>query len=254
MRMSNRLYGWAGLAEDPWKLLCAWQRLFPEAVFAGSTAAWLFRIATCDPIPIEVIMSQRSGVRSRPGLIVHRSKMPASDVVFVRGVRATRPMRTLSDVCRRLSGVEALVVIDASLHLKLIDKSALLDAASPRLRHFGPLAEAAESPMETRLRWLLVQAGLPRPQVQAPLSDAHSRADLYYPDARLVIEFDGGNHRDRLVEDNCRQNLLMSAGYKVLRFTASDIYDRQPTIVAQVRQALSAGAAISARRPAAAPR
>jgi very-short-patch-repair endonuclease len=76
------------------------------------------------------------------------------------------------------------------------------------------------------------------------------RADLYYPEARLVIEYDGANHRDRLVEDNRRQNMLIGGGYSVLRFTASDIYNRPDTVVAQVSAAVGA----SARRPAAARR
>jgi len=104
--------------------------------------------------------------------------------------------------------------------------------------------------METRLRWILLEAGLPRPQVQARLPELRARADLYYPDSRLIIEFDGGNHRDRLVEDNRRQNMLIKAGYKVLRFTAPDLYNRPDTIVAQVSGVVAA----SARRRAAARR
>jgi very-short-patch-repair endonuclease len=69
-----------------------------------------------------------------------------------------------------------------------------------------------------------------------------------------VIEYDGVNHRDRLVEDNRRQNLLISAGFHLLRFTAGDIYDRPQTVAKQVRNALTAGVAVSARRPGTAPR
>ena len=94
--------------------------------------------------------------------------------------------------------------------------------------------------METRQRWLLLQQGLPRPEVQVDLRDAGrfiGRADLCHPEARLVIEYDGANHRDRLVQDNRRQNLLINAGLRLLRFTASDL--AQPERVAsQVRQAL----------------
>lgn len=98
--------------------------------------------------------------------------------------------------------------------------------------------------METRLRWLLVQAGLPRPEVQRELRDADGRflgrADLYYSNARLVIEYDGANHRDRLVEDNRRQNILLNAGFRVLRFTAADIHQRAEVVTALVRQSLQA--------------
>ncbi|HEY8863697.1 MAG TPA: DUF559 domain-containing protein [Candidatus Dormibacteraeota bacterium] len=69
--------------------------------------------------------------------------------------------------------------------------------------------------METRLRWLPIQRGLPRPEVQTNLYDLNNRfvgrADLYYPTARLIVEYDGGNHRERLVEDDRRQNLLVNA-------------------------------------------
>lgn len=55
----------------------------------------------------------------------------------------------------------------------------------------------------------------------------YGRADLYYPAARLILEYDGAKHRDRLVEDNRRQNLLLSAGFQLLRFTAGDIYNER---------------------------
>ena len=97
--------------------------------------------------------------------------------------------------------------------------------------------------METRLRWLLLEANLPSPEVQVNLRDSDDqfvgRADLYYPQSRLVIEFDGGNHRDRLISDDRRQNLLMAAGYRVFRFTGADIRGKPEVIVAQVRGAVS---------------
>ena len=107
------------------------------------------------------------------------------------------------------------------------------------------VAAPADSPMETRLRWLLIQSGLPRPGVQVSLQDAAARfvgrADLYYADMRLVLEYYGGNHRERLVEDDRRNNLLVNAGYQLLRFTAADIYNRADVVVAQVRAALEGG-------------
>jgi very-short-patch-repair endonuclease len=110
------------------------------------------------------------------------------------------------------------------------------------LGRFDALAQPAESPMETRLRWLLLKAGLPRPEVQKNLYDTNGRfvgrADLYYPAARLVIEFDGSTHRERLVEDNRRQNALLGAGFRLLRFTTADLNQRPDAIVTQVRGAL----------------
>ena len=239
------------LGFDPWTQFRELQQMIRGAVYAGRTAAWLLGMQHVDPVdPIEVIVPMSSGLRSRRGIKVRRSNLAAIEWVEVRQVRITSPRRTLADLCPRLTGVEGLALLDSALRCRLIDRSELLRSHSVSVRSLAPLAEPAESPMETRLRWLLMRAGLPRPQVQAPIPEARARADLYYPDARLVIEYDGGNHRDRLVEDNRRQNALVNAGYTVLRFTASDIYNRPDVVVAQV----SAAVAASSTRPAAARR
>jgi very-short-patch-repair endonuclease len=145
--------------------------------------------------------------------------------------------------------VEALVAIDMAVHAGLTDASVLCRyaeeadarAGAGRLRLLAQLAAPAESPMETRLRWLLVQAGLPRPEVQTNLriGTYRFRADLYYQASKLVVEYDGGNHRERMVEDNRRQNVLLNNGYQVLRFTAADVYTRPKVVVADVRAALA---------------
>ncbi len=250
--MSHGVYCWTGLLIDHWKRLAALQRLLPNPIFAGTTAAWMHGLDVDLIDPIEVILPVGSAIRSRPGLTVHHTNVTL-EVVDIKGLRATSINRTLYDLCLRTEGVEALILLDSALHLRLTSRDQLKQFGTC-LRSLAPLAEPAESPMETRLRWLLLNAGLPRPEVQVNLHDTQGRflgrADLYYPHARLAIEFDGGNHRERLVEDNRRQNLLINAGYKVLRFTASDIYQRPESILAQV----SAGAALSARRRAAAPR
>jgi very-short-patch-repair endonuclease len=97
----------------------------------------------------------------------------------------------------------------------------------------------SESPMETRLRMLLVLAGLPRPVAQVSLQDAKGRflgrPDLYYPARRLGIEYDGAVHRDSLAADNRRQNRLLGEGIHLLRFTAADVLHNQAAVVAQVR-------------------
>jgi hypothetical protein len=112
-----------------------------------------------------------------------------------------------------------------------------------RLRRVVELAEPkAESPMETRLRMLLLLAGLPRPEVQVSIHDDQGnplgRPDLLYRAQRLAIEYDGGTHRDRLIDDNRRQNGLISAGYRLLRFTAAYVYGTPDSVAIQVRSAI----------------
>src|SRR5260370_4812483 len=62
---------------------------------------------------------------------------------------------------------------------------------------------------------------------------------LLYRRQRLAIEFDGGNPRDRLVDDNRRQNGLVGAGYRLLRFTSADVYGKPAEVASQIRQALA---------------
>ena len=251
-RLGTELYVWSGLPEDLWKLLRAWQRSLPaDAVFGGATAAWISGLDFNPTEPVEIIVPPNSGVRSRPGLGVRRCLIPTSDAKMIRGLRALTLHRTLFDMCLRLAAVEALVAIDMSIKRELTEATALRRyaekakgrAGARRLHSLVALSAPAESPMETRLRWLLIQRGLPRPEVQVDLRDDKNRflgrADLYYPAARLIVEYDGGNHRDRLVEDNRRQNLLLSAGFQLLRFTATDVRDRQDVVESQVRGALA---------------
>jgi hypothetical protein len=168
-RIGPSLYRWAGLEDDTLQFLEAWHRRLPQAVFMGLSSAWLHGLDVDPRHPVEVFAPLSSGVRSRPGLVVHRRV--AADVTTVRGVRATALAQTFADLQRRLQRSESLVLADEALRLGL--------------GRFDDLAEPAESPMETRLRWLLMNAGLPRPEVQANLS--FGRADLFFRAAQLVI-------------------------------------------------------------------
>jgi very-short-patch-repair endonuclease len=148
---------------------------------------------------------------------------------------------------------EGVVAADLVLRARLVTLAELRNyvAEHPRakgiarLRRVVYLAEPnVESQMETRLRMLLVLAGLPRPEVQVPVYDDQggflARPDLIYRHQRLAIEYDGSNHRDRLVDDNRRQNGLIGAGYRLLRFTAPDVYGDRAQVVMQVRSAIRA--------------
>jgi very-short-patch-repair endonuclease len=98
--------------------------------------------------------------------------------------------------------------------------------------------------MESVLRWLVHAAGLPRPVLQFVVRDALGtflgRADLVWPDRRVLVEFDGDLHRDRrvFVDDLRRQNRLIAEGWIVLRFSSADVLGRPDEVVAEIRRAL----------------
>ena len=250
-RLGSELYCWKDWREDKWTLLSAWRRLLPEGVvFSGRSAAAIHGLDFDAANPVEVIAARDSSLRSVFGLAVRHCDLPKDEVVTIRRLPLTSVERTLRDLCLQRPPDEALVALDMAVRLKLVDvvglwrytQSAAGRPGARQMRQIVPLAEPAESPMETRLRWLLLQAGLPRPQVQTDLHDHQGRfvgrADLYYRASRIVLEFDGANHRDRLVADNRRQNQLIDAGFTVLRFTTADLRDRPEIVVAQVRSSL----------------
>ena len=86
--------------------------------------------------------------------------------------------------------------------------------------------------------------GLPRPKAQVRIYDASGtfagRPDLFYERQRLAIEYDGDVHRSAMTADNRRQNRLLSAGVRLLRFTAADVLRRPDAVVMQVRAMLAA--------------
>jgi len=205
-----------------------------------------------------VTVPKGSGVSARSGLAVRRDAISPKEVVRVRGKRVTTVLRTLCDLSSRLSVTEAVTVVDMALHAGLVSVDDLKGLCARRTHSFGAarlrrvvgFAEpAAESPMESRLRMVLLLGGLPRPLAQAPLHDSRGRflgrPDLYYPSHRLGLEYDGGTHRTSLVEDNRRQNRLLAAGIRLLRFTAGDVFQNPDTIRTQVRGYLASRPVLS---------
>ena len=234
------------------KLEAAKRRLPPGAAFSGLTAAWLHGIDVVPCNPIETTVPDEAGVSARAGIAVRRSTLAKGDVVQVRGMPATSIVRTLGEVCARLSLVEAVVIADAALHdrrIKLHQLVSWADSSAGRrgirnLRRVLALVEpATESPMESRLRLVLVLGGLPRPKAQVSIHDRWGRfvgrPDLYYEQHRLGIEYDGGAHRNALAEDNRRQNKLLNAGVRLLRFTGADVLGNPDLVAGQVRAILA---------------
>ena len=238
----------------------AWSRLPAGAAFSGLTAAWLHGLDVAGFSPVEATLPYGSGVSQRAGMATRHSKLPDEEVVYLRGWRATSMEVTLTDLCRRLSLTEAVVIADEALHKQLtsLDRLSSWTARNTgrhgirRLRRVIEVAEpAAESPMESRLRMVLVTRGLPRPKAQVSIHDERGffagRPDLYYDSHRLGIEYDGGTHRDRMAEDNRRQNSLLEAGVHLLRFTAADVMGNPARVAAEVSSLLALSGKIRVR-------
>jgi Protein of unknown function (DUF559) len=220
---------------------------------AGLAAAALRGLDVPLAEPVEVIVPPGSRTYRRSGIKIRHAALEPEDTELCGEWQVTSIQRTLLDIALGQPLVEAVVVADLVFHAGLTEPATMSEwaesrrgrAGIARLRRVLELADGrAESAMETRLRLLLVLAGLPVPESQVGLRDPSGRllgrADLYYRAARLAIEYDGGTHRTSLVEDNRRQNQLLAAGYGILRFTAPDVLRSPAATVAQVQAALAA--------------
>jgi hypothetical protein len=232
--------------------------LGPDAFICGLTAAWVYGIDVQDRRGELIWVGCRTGHRLRPrdGCQFKEITVSAADLQLVYGAAMTTPLRTAFDCARWLSIVEAVVVADALAHANAITAAELASylAAHRGLRGVRQVERVidlmepkSESPMETRVRLLLIFAGLPRPEAQLVVLDRDgefvARADLGYRDARLLIEYDGAWHWQQRAADERRREALRDLGWKVLVVTSEDYYRTPERVVAKVRDALAAARA-----------
>jgi hypothetical protein len=176
----------------------------------------------------------------------------------VHGIGVTTRARTAYDLARRApSLVEAVVAVDALIAtdpLALGEACASCDVLRLRNRHLGArdsrrlpevvrLADPlAESPMETRTRLALVLHGLPPPasQYEARAARHCHYLDLAYPEYRVGIEYDGGEHRkpERARRDLERQHRLSQLGWVLVRPRAVLVLNRPALVAVEVRREL----------------
>ncbi len=196
--------------------------------------------------PAEVTLL-RGRCRTHPGLLVHRDRVAPGELSSVGDVQVTGPFRTAWDLARRPGLVEAVVAVDRLANRYRFSPDRLLGFTVhyPRARGnqqvFDVLAHTnrySGSPMETRLRMLLIGADLPRPKVQWVVPDLASRTavwlDLAYPDAMIGIEYEGEQHAT--VEGALRD---VGRGRRIYRYTKYDIRDEPDRIIAEVGRGLA---------------
>lgn len=90
---------------------------------------------------------------------------------------------------------------------------------------------------------ILVQAGLPRPQTQIPVSDEFGEVfaylDMGWADLMVAVEYDGEQHRTDQRQykwDSRRREMLERLGWIVIRVLAGD---RPNDVIGRVRAALA---------------
>jgi very-short-patch-repair endonuclease len=194
--------------------------------------------------------------RRRKGMVLRQLALRPEEATTRGGWLVTTPLRTAFDCARWLPLVEAVVVIDALAHAGYfgVDELLAFAAAHPGWRWVTRVAKAAmladprsESPMESRLRLLLVRAGLtglqPQLEVFAPDGSFVGRLDLAFEAQKVAVEYDGAWHWRQRRADDRRRDAVRALGWTVIVVSAEDFYGDPAGIVARVCAALATAAA-----------
>lgn len=253
-RVFRGLYAWSVTPDDDVEVLarCAAELLPETGAIGGWAAAFLLGAqgGTPQDPAIDLVVPGDRDLKPRLGIVPHRERLPADDVLLARGLPVTSPTRTAFDLLRRDSRTRAVGVVDAMLKAELVTVREIREriersggwkgvpAARNNALHLdGRAASWWESAL--RLRW--TDAGLPPPEVNVSVCDDRGRflgvPDLLDLDAGLVGEFDGSGHREAAQHraDNEREERFERAGLVVVRFTAADLLAPNDAVERRIR-------------------
>jgi hypothetical protein len=197
-------------------------------------------------------------------LRTHVARLADHEVTTVDGLPVTDPVRTALDLARSLPLEPAVVVLDAALHLELVQEPLLVSRAREVAGTRGSRAAAralaladarSESVGESRSRVLLHRLGLAPSTLQRTIRSASGlvlgRADFAWEEERVVGEFDGRikygralrpgqDSGDAVFEEKRREDAFRDEDWGVVRWTWSELVPG--TVVGdRVRRALARG-------------
>lgn len=221
-----------------------------DAAVSHVTALRLFGFDAGPLLPLH-LSTNHGNYTERRGIRVHRRQGEMNPATR-SGHRVLGPLRTFVDVATQLDDRALLRVGDWLVAQRLVRLDELrayvhdshLDGVARARRVAAQVRPGVASPRESDLRWEVVRAGLPEPEVNADIRDDHgqwlARGDLVFRHWKVVVEYDGWQHeRDARQRqwDHLRREQLEAAGWRVIVITAEDM-KRPWTAVTRVRQAL----------------
>lgn len=206
-----------------------------HAVACMSTAAQLYGFDTESRSAVHVL-DPGIRLRSTANLVVHQRR--GAPLVQVKSRTATAPGWTAMELARFLPRPRALATFDAALRsgwCGIQDLDAAADAQRGRrgivkARALLPFVDArAESAMESEARLVMLDHGLPRPELQYQLHGRHGeswRVDFAWPDVRVAVEYDSVEwHAGRveMIRDRARFAGVQDLGWIVIPIVVDDV-------------------------------
>jgi hypothetical protein len=184
------------------------------------------------------------------GIITRNEHFTCEDVVEIDGISVATPQRSAYELGRYLPRDAAVAHLDALSRATGLaaDHVAPLIERYKGARNIRALRTAidlmdggAQSPKETWLRLLLIDAGYPRPQTQIPVLDdtglPFAFLDMGWDDVMIAVEYDGEQHRTDTVQyrwDVRRLRKIHDRDWLHVKVIAGD---RPPDVLDRVAQA-----------------
>ncbi|OBG39778.1 hypothetical protein A5672_14505 [Mycobacterium alsense] len=221
-----------------------------RGIFTGAAAAALHGAKWIpDGVPIELVYNN---TRPPRGVLTRRYALRDGETQTIDGRPVTTPERTAFDIGRGgaiHSAVARLDALAAATGFKVDDvlRVARRHPGSPGLRRLEAALElvdaGAQSPRDSYLRLLLVEAGFPRPQTRIPVLGADgipvTHIDVGWAEYLVGVEYEGDQHqtdRRHHVYDIRRLETLERMGWLIVRVAAED---HRANIVHRVRGAMA---------------
>lgn len=214
------------------------------AVLSGATSVALHGISVAEGTDIHVTVPYERRVKSKPGLVVHQGIYAPADVVELDGLAVFSLDRALADFLCDGDKRTAFAALDEAMrglppdHCRKLRENVrdrVVDRRDKRGIHRAlvllDLATGkAESPPESILRLIVVEAGFPVPDAQHEIMTIDGRRlyvlDMAWPARRIALEYDGfAAHEERRGYDEERDQRMAGRGWITIRATAADLRD-----------------------------
>ncbi|TDC38823.1 hypothetical protein E1281_38985 [Actinomadura sp. KC345] len=228
------------------------------AVFCGVTAARLYGV----PVPDgdlrvhAAVPATASTVPRIKQLKVHSYSIPAGQVCNLHGCRVIGPERLFLELAAAVPRIDLIIAGDHMLRRQVSTRERLnaflrdchrrrgVRKARLAMPHLEP---RSDSPPETRLRMLIVDAGLPRPVANQDVFNDWgvwlARPDLSYPAVKIAIEYEGLHHQQdhgQYSRDIERDGRMIDDGWLVIRVNKDGLFRTPRQVVNRIRKALNA--------------
>jgi hypothetical protein len=181
-------------------------RMAPDAVVSHQSAAVLHGLPVWNlPLArVHATRPRRSAGLCTGRLHVHPAPLDADEVAMVGGVAVTAVARTAVDIARTVGFEEAVAVLDAALHRRLVSPAGLAAAVdrmagwpgAPGARRAVEFADPLPMSVgESRSRVAMARLGVVTPVLQWAVAGPGGRvlgtADFGWPEQGIAGEFDG---------------------------------------------------------------